>query len=99
MEITAKVLEILPAKTGTSAKGEWSSTDVVFDITEGTYERKLAVRFFNKAEDLAKIKVGGTYEVGINISSREHNGNYYTECQAWRVKEVVDTTASNQMPI
>ena len=86
MEFEGTVFQILPPASGTSARGEWQRQEVVFEMQDGSYTRKVAVTFFNKPNDVASLKVGGIYTVSFNIESREYNGRYYTNVTAWRVQ-------------
>ncbi len=95
MEFEGTVFQILPAASGTSARGDWQRQEVIFEMQDGAYARKVAVTFFNKPNDVATLKVGATYTVSFNIESREYNGRYYTNVTAWRVqpKEAAPTEA------
>ena len=86
MEFEGTVYKILPVTKGTSARGEWQRQDVVFEMNEGSFTRKICVTFFNKPEDVARLKEGSTYNVSVNIESREYNGRWYTDNRAWRVQ-------------
>ena len=86
MEFEGTVYKILPVTKGTSARGEWQRQDVVFEMNEGSFTRKICVTFFNKPEDVARLKEGSTYNVSVNIESREYNGRWYTDIRAWRVQ-------------
>ncbi|MEG0789584.1 MAG: DUF3127 domain-containing protein [Alistipes sp.] len=86
MEFEGTVYKILPVTKGTSARGEWQRQDVVFEVPEGTFSRKICVTFFNKSEDAAKLREGATYTVSVNIESREYNGKWYTDVREWRIQ-------------
>lgn len=43
------------------------------------------------------IRQGELVEVSFDLRGREHNGNYYTNIQAWRV-EKLEQGANNQQP-
>lgn len=86
MEFEGTVFKILPVTKGTSARGEWQRQDVVFDANEGSFTRKICVTFFNKPDEVARLKEGSTYTVSVNIESREYNGRWYTDVRAWRIQ-------------
>ncbi len=99
MEFEGSVYRILPLTKGTSARGEWQRQDVVFDMQEGNFTRKICVTFFNRPDDVAKLKEGATYHVSVNIESREYNGRWYTDVRAWRLQpKEVDAPAAAPMP-
>ena len=76
MEFEGTVYKIMPVTKGTSARGDWQRQDVVFEMNEGSFARKICVTFFNKPEDVARL----------NIESREYNGRWYTDIRAWRIQ-------------
>ena len=77
MEFEGTVYKIMPVTKGTSARGDWQRQDVVFEMNEGSFARKICVTFFNKPEDVARLKEGAAYTVSVNIESREYNGRYH----------------------
>lgn len=96
MEFEGTVYKILPLQRGTSARGEWQRQDVVFDVPDGNFSRKVCVTFFNRESDTAKLREGAAYIVSVNIESREYNGRWYTDIRAWRLqpKEAQQPTAA-----
>ena len=86
MEFEGTVYRILPLTQGTSARGGWQRQDVVFDMQDGNFTRKICVTFFNRPDDVAKLKEGCTCRVSVNIESREYNGRWYTDIRAWRLQ-------------
>lgn len=86
MEFEGTVYKIMPVTKGTSARGEWQRQDVVFDANEGSFTRKICVTFFNKPDEVAKLREGAAYTVSVNIESREYNGRWYTDVRAWRIQ-------------
>ncbi len=89
------VFSILPEQSGTSARGEWHSQHVVFEMqTNSPYPRKVSVKFFNKRDDVARLVTGAAYKVTFDVESREYNGRWYTDILGRRVepKEVAQMT-------
>ncbi len=85
MEFEGKVIQLLPKTEGTSARGPWQRQDVLFEMVQ-EFSRKLCVTFFNKPDDVAKLRVGELYTVSVNVESREYNGRWYTDVRAWRIQ-------------
>jgi len=102
MEFEGTVYKMLPLTKGTSARGEWQRQDVVFEMQDGSFARKICVTFFNRPDDVAKLKEGAVYHVSVNIESREYNGRWYTDIRAWRLQpqqpQSVDAPAAAPMP-
>ena len=42
--------------------------------------------FFNRPDDVARLREGAAYTVSVNIESREYNGRWYTDIRAWRLQ-------------
>ncbi|MBE6198564.1 MAG: DUF3127 domain-containing protein [Alistipes sp.] len=81
------VFSILPEQSGTSARGEWHSQNVVFEMqTNSNYPRKVSVKFFNKHDDVARLVVGAAYKVTFDVESREYQGRWYTDVLGRRVE-------------
>ncbi len=85
MEFEGKVIQVLNKTEGTSARGPWQRQDVLFEMVQ-EFSRKLCVTFFNKPDDVARLRVGELYTVSVNVESREFNGRWYTDVRAWRVQ-------------
>lgn len=94
MEFEGTVYKIMPVTKGTSARGEWQRQDVVFEMNEGSFARKICVTFFNKPEDVARLQEGAAYNVSVNIESREYNGRWYTDIRAWRLQPKQETAGT-----
>ena len=81
------VFAILPEQSGTSARGEWHSQNVVFEMQSNSpYPRKVSVKFFNKRDDVARLVTGAAYKVTFDVESREYNGRWYTDVVGRRVE-------------
>jgi hypothetical protein len=86
MEIQGKVIAILEPQRFVSQKNgnEYVTTAFVIE-TPGQYPKKVAMKVMG--EDKFKqmgIFMGGTYNVSFDVESREWQGKWFTECQAWR---------------
>ena len=86
MEFVGKVLEILPAVSGQSARGTWERQTVVFEQANKQFGKEIAVTFMNKAQDVASLRIGESYTVSFDIESRKYMDKWYTDVRAWRVQ-------------
>lgn len=85
MDFEATVHLVLPVVKGQGARGEWTKQEVVFEIAQDQYNRKICVGFWNdKAPAAAALRVGERALVSINIESRERNGRWFTEARGWK---------------
>ncbi len=100
MDFEGKVMEILPAVTGQSARGTWERQTVVFEQPNKQYGKEIAVTFMNKGQEVANLRVGETYLVSFDIESRNYQGKWYTDVRAWRVQPVQSaaTAPASNMP-
>lgn len=98
MEIQGKVIAILEPRRFVSSKNGNEYVTTVFVIeTPGQYPKKVAMKVMG--EDKFKqmgIVMGGTYNVSFDVESREWNGKWFTECQAWRTQRVDGTQEQPQ---
>lgn len=63
----------------------------VFELPNGYQGKKeiICIDFINKNVDIINtLTIGHTYDVSINLSSREYQGKYYHNVTAWKVDEV-----------
>jgi hypothetical protein len=84
MEINGKIIELLPEKSGQSAKGPWRKQEYILE-TEGQYPKKICFMVWSDKIDEFAIKEGETLVVSIDIESREYNSRWYTDVKAWQV--------------
>jgi hypothetical protein len=87
MELTGKIIQVLPEKSGTSARGEWRKQEYVIEIP-GDYPKKVCFMAWGDRIDQFAIKEGQELTVSIDIESREYNGRWYTDVKAWKVAVV-----------
>ena len=95
MEITGKLIQILPDVQGESARGPWVRGGFVIE-TGDEYPRKVAFTAFGEERvAMAKnIPLGQLVQVTFNPESREFNEKWYTDLRATRVQPAV----AGQMP-
>ncbi|MCH8534995.1 MAG: DUF3127 domain-containing protein [Flavobacteriaceae bacterium] len=85
MQLTAKLIQVLPLQTGTSKNGEWKKQDIIVE-TDGQYPKKIYVSIWGDKINPNDLKIGNDLQIDFNIESREYNNKWYTEVRAWRVK-------------
>jgi Protein of unknown function (DUF3127). len=94
MEITGKIIAVLPEQGGTSKNGnEWKKQEYVLE-TYDQYPKKVCFQIFG-ADRIAQadIKVGEDLNVFFDIESREYQGRWYTNINAWKVDRVSAQTS------
>ena len=86
MEITGKIIAVLPERSGVAKSGkEWKSQEYVIE-TQEQYPKKCCFNVFG-ADKISEmnIQAGEVMTVHINIDAREYNGKYYNDIRAWKV--------------
>lgn len=91
MEITGKIIAVLPPSSGVSARtgNSWMSQDYVIE-THDQYPKKCCFRVFG--EDKIKnfnIQVGEEMTVSFDIDCHEYNGRWFNDVRAWAVNRNV----------
>ena len=93
MQITAKIIQLLPLQTGTGKNGEWKKQDVIVE-TEGQYPKKICLSVWGDKIKEEILQVGSNLQFSLEIESREYNGKWYTDVKAWKVEGVSLTSAT-----
>jgi len=89
LDIRGKLIQVLPLQSGVSKAGnEWSKQEFVIETDEQFPKKACFILFGNKVSLLAGFKVGDQVEVSFNLESREFNGKWYTDANAWKINPV-----------
>lgn len=89
MEITGKIIAVLPANSGTSARtgNPWMSQTYVIE-TQGQYPKKLAFDVFGEERiKQFNIKQGDDITVSFDIDAHEYNGRWFNQIRAFNVEK------------
>lgn len=84
MEISGKIIAVLPLATGQGKNGMWRSQDYVLE-TADQYPKKVCFNLFNDKIDQFPMAIDDVVNVSFDIESREYNGRWYTTVRAWKV--------------
>ena len=84
MELTGRIIQVLPQKSGTSARGGWRKQEYVIEIP-GDYPKQVCFMVWGDRIDQFRISEGQELTVSIDLESREYNGRWYTDVKAWKV--------------
>lgn len=84
MELSGKIISVLPAQTGQGRNGPWKKQDFVIE-TPGEYPKKVCITVWGDKIEQWAIKAGDAVTASIEIESREYNGKWYTDVKAWKV--------------
>ena len=91
MEITGKIIAVLPAREGVSQRtgNAWKMQEYVIE-THDTYPKKCCFNIFG-AEKISQfnIQLGEELTVSFDIDAREYQGKYYNDIRAWAINRNV----------
>ena len=87
MDLTGRIIAVLPAQSGVSARtgNNWMSQDYVIEVP-GQFPRKCLFRIFG--EDRIKqfnIQQGEDLTVQFDIDAHEFNGRWFNDIRAYNV--------------
>ena len=90
MEITGKIIAVLPPKQGVSQStgNAWMCQDYVLE-TQEMYPKKVCFNVFG-AEKIQEmnIRLGETLTVSLEINASEYQGKWYNQVRGWKVVRV-----------
>lgn len=87
LEISGKVIQVLPEQTGTGKNGQWVKQEFIIE-TQEQYPRKVCFSAWGeKASVVKNLKPGILVNVSFNAESREFNGRWYTDLRAWKIDQ------------
>ena len=84
MEISGKIIALLPERSGQSAKGPWRKQEYILE-TDSQYPKKICFMAWGEKIDQFNIEEGESVEVSVDLESREYNGRWYTDVKAWQI--------------
>lgn len=97
MELTGKIIHVLPEKSGQSSRGAWRKREYVIEIP-GDYPKQVCFMAWGDRIDQFGIEEGEELTVHFDLESREYNGRWYTDVKAWRVERPAGGGAERPAP-
>jgi len=93
LEISGRVVQLLPEQTGTGKNGQWTKHDFIIETGE-QYPRKVCFSAWGDKAGLVKsLQQGAFVKVSFNIESREFNNRWYTDLRVWKIEGGEETVA------
>lgn len=98
MDLQGKVIAALPARSGTSARGEWKAQDFVIETHEN-YPHKMVFSVFGE-ERLQRFntQIGQEVNVSFDIDAHEYNGRWFNSIRAFDVRQIDPATIGAAVP-
>ena len=100
MEITGKIIAVLPERSGVSARtgAEWRCASYVLETLE-QYPRKMNFEVFGVDRiQQFNIQVGETMVVSFDIDAHEYQGRWFNSIRAWKVDRNLQAAAQPGAP-
>jgi len=91
-----KIIQILKAESGVSKAGrEWTKQEFVIE-TQEQFPKKICFTLFgDKVSLLNGLAENTEVEVSFNVESREFNGKWYHNINAWKVDKAENAVPEN----
>jgi hypothetical protein len=93
MDLKGKVITILPMVTGEGKNGPWKKLEFLIE-TGDQYPKKVLFGLMGTKIDQNQVKEGQEVVVSFDAESREYNGRYYTNLNAWKVSPAGSTPST-----
>ena len=85
MQLSAKLIQILPLQSGTGKTGVWKKQDIIVE-TSDKYPKKICISFRGDKIPSQPMMLGENLLIDFDIESREYNGRWYTDVKAWKIQ-------------
>lgn len=96
MELEGKIIKVLDARSGTSARtgSPWKMQSFVLEVP-GQYPRRMVFEVFGE-DKLTQwnIQEGQDLKVSFDIDAHEYNGRWYNSVRAWKVEPATGDAAA-----
>jgi hypothetical protein len=86
MQLSARLIQLLPLQTGTGKNGQWKKQDIIVETEGSNYPKKICVSIWGDKIDPGQLQPGSQLTIDFDIESREYNGRWYTDIKAWKVE-------------
>ena len=85
LEISGKLIKLLPKQTGEGKNGPWSKQDFVIETSEQFPKKICFSAWGEKATQIESISEGTDLKVSFDVQSREYNDRWYTDLKPWKI--------------
>jgi hypothetical protein len=99
LTLKGKVVKVLDVESGVSRSGNsWKKQEFVLE-TQDQFPKKICFTLFNdKIALLSGFSGGEEIDVSFDIESREFNGKWYHNINAWKIEKAGQKAASAVPP-
>lgn len=94
MQLTAKLIQVMPLQSGTGKSGnEWKKQNIIVE-TEGQFPKKICISIWGDRINPDQLTIGNNLTIDFDLESREYNEKWYTDVKAWKI----EVANEQQMP-
>ena len=85
MQLTAKLIQLLPIQTGIGKNGPWKKQLIIVETLDQNPCNICLAAWGNKT-DLSQLKIGSKIKIDFQIQSREYNGKWFTDLKVLKIE-------------
>jgi len=97
MEISGKIISVLPEQSGHGKNGAWRKNEFILE-TDSKYPKKVCISVWGDKIDQFNVKEGQTITASIEVESREYNSRWYTDVKAWKIEKQEEDYQAPPLP-
>ncbi len=99
LSVTGRIISILKADKGVSKAGnEWKKQEFIVETAE-QFPKKICFTLFNdKIQILEGFSAGDEVEVSFSIESRDFNGKWFHNINAWKITGLQQKQVPDSLP-
>jgi hypothetical protein len=99
LSVKGKIDKILEPESGVSRSGnQWNKQEFVIETIE-QFPRKVCFTLFGDKTSLINgLASGEEVEVSFNLESREYNGKWFHNINAWKIDKTTDAAPVPDLP-
>lgn len=94
MQLSAKLIQLLPLQTGTGKNGQWKKQDIIVETEGSAYPKKVCISIWGDKIDAGQLQPGNQLKIDFDVESREYNGRWYTDVKAWKIEATASAPAA-----
>lgn len=99
IQVKGTVIQILKPESGISKAGkEWKKQEFVIETNEQFPKKVCFTLFGDKSSLLDGITEGAEVEVFFSVESRDFNGKWFHNINAWKIETASSATAAKSYP-
>ncbi|MDR3308746.1 MAG: DUF3127 domain-containing protein [Tannerella sp.] len=91
MEVTGKIIAVLPLQTGEGRNGLWKKQEYVIEHDPNVqYPKRMVFSLWGEKIEMNNIQQGQYLKLTFDIESREYQGRWYNDIRPWKIESAAD---------